>query len=349
MPEEFIFNSGALIDERSPEEKQKDSSIEEIVAAVAPVNWVEKEEKDWRKFPDQNQDGSYSCVMQTIRKLGGILLYLKEKTYVTFSAAFYQLRSNKPEGGMNGMEAFEIWKNNGLPLEQLVPSENMNDAQMDAINVEQYEKDIAKVFSISDSIGIPAADFETVASVIQQTGKGVMVWFYFTAEEWSKLIPTVIDQNLTIQNGLRHSVTAVDYFLMGGKKYLLVEDSAHFAGLTRHLISEEFFKARNWFSRYPMNFKFCECAEKPKYTFTKSLTYGIMNDADVVALQNILKYECLFPANTDSTGNYLALTAKGVYDWQVKHEVAALTELDELQGRRVGEKTINKLNELYGS
>ena len=55
---------------------------------------------------------------------------------------------------------------NGLPLEQLVPSENMTDAQLDSIEVEQYEKDIAKVFAISNHIGIDNGDFETVASVI---------------------------------------------------------------------------------------------------------------------------------------------------------------------------------------
>ena len=251
---------------------------------------------------------------------------------------------------MMGVEAFDIWMNNGLPLEQLTPSEKMSDAQMDAIQVEQYEKDIAKVFAVGGHIGVNNGDFDTVASVIQTTGKAVMTWFFFTAEEWGREIPVIIDPNLTIQSGLRHSVAAVDCFLVNGKEYLLIEDSAHFAGFTYHLISREFFNARNWFTRYPMSFKFQEQTQitpKPQYTFTVPMVFGETSD-DIKALQNILKYEGLFPLNTSSTGYYGAITAKAVLQWQVKNAAAPLEELNQLQGRRVGSKTIKKLNEIYG-
>jgi len=164
------FQSGATLDTRPAEKKLKDYKFKEIVAAANPVNWVEKSESEWRKFPEQNQDGSGSCVEQTVRKLAGIQAFLKEKQYVEFSAGFYQLRSNKPQSGMIGVEAFDIWMNSGIPLEVLVESDNMNDAQMDDIQIEQYEKDIAKVFAISGHVGIDNGDFETVASVIQANG-----------------------------------------------------------------------------------------------------------------------------------------------------------------------------------
>ena len=341
------FQNGALADNRPERDKIKDFFFNEIVSSAAPVEWVEKKESEWRKFPDQDQNGSGSCVMQTIRKLAGVLLYLKEKTYVSFSGAFYQLRSNKPNGGMIGVEAFDIWKENGLPLEQLVPSEKMTDAQMDAIHIEQYEKDLAKVFAIDGHIGIANGDFETVASVIQTTGKAVMAWFYFTAEEWSQLIPEIKTPGLALNEALRHSVAVVDYFLVDGKKYLLIEDSAHFGGFTRHLISEEFFRARNWFLRYPMSFQFdCEIIDKPKHKFTSILKFGETGE-DIKALQDILKYEGLFPLNTDSTGYYGAITAKAVLDFQIKYNVADPLELNQLVGRQAGKKTIAKLNELY--
>ena len=69
--------------------------------------------------------------------------------------------------------------------------------------------------------------------------------------------------------------------------------------------------------------------------------------ADVVALQNILKYEGRFPANVASTGYYGSITAKAVYNFQVAHQVASLSELNSLGGRRVGPKTIKALNEIY--
>jgi hypothetical protein len=70
-------------------------------------------------------------------------------------------------------------------------------------------------------------------------------------------------------------------------------------------------------------------------------------DADIVALQNILKYEGLFPLNIDSTGNYYALTMAGVLAFQIKYNVANPGELNQLQGRQAGPKTLEKLNELY--
>ena len=344
------FQSGATLDTRPAEKKLKDYKFKEIVAAANPVNWVEKSESEWRKFPEQNQDGSGSCVEQTVRKLAGIQAFLKEKQYVEFSAGFYQLRSNKPQSGMIGVEAFDIWMNSGIPLEVLVESDNMNDAQMDDIQIEQYEKDIAKVFAISGHVGIDNGDFETVASVIQTTGKGVMVWFYFTSSEWSQLIPTIKSPNLTVETGARHSVTAIDPILYNGKKYILVEDSAHFGGFTRHLISEEFFKARNWFTRYPMNFKFdtqeAPVTPKPKYTFTTPFEFG-QTKADVKVWQDILKYEGFYPLNTASTGYYGAITTNGTLKWQTKHQVASSEELTLLAGRKVGSKTIAAANLIY--
>jgi hypothetical protein len=348
---EFEFNSGCLIDNRPESEKIKDFHFKEFVASAAPVEWKEKPESEWRKFPDLNQGISNSCVMATIDKLGLVMLWLKEKTFVLFSRAFYQMRSNKPSGGMIGVEAFEIWRKNGLPLEQLVPSEKMSDAELDAIQIEQYEKYIAKVFAISGHVGLDNGDFETLASVIQVTGKAVMAWFYFTTEEWSKYIPTVSGK-INFGTALRHSVAVVDFFLVGGKKYLLIEDSAWFGGLTRRLISEEFFRERNWFIRYPTNFKFQDQtiipeSIKPVYKFKNIVRYGMENNPDVRALQDILKYEGFFPIERDSTGNYFAMTTAGVLKFQLKYNVATPDELHQLQGRQAGPKTLAKLNELY--
>lgn len=347
------FKSGAQIDTRPQSEKDKDYTIKEVVASVALVNWQKKPKEQWRRFQDQDQNGASSCVENTIKKLSGIMLWLKEKTYLSFSTAYYQLRANKPGLGMGGVDAFEIWRNNGIPLEQLSPSEKTTDEQLDTMVVEQYKKDIAGVFKIGGHLGIDNGDFETVASVIQQTGKGVMTWFYFNREEWAREIPVVIDTNLNVlaESTLRHSVTAVDFFLLNEKKYLLIEDSAHFAGLTYHLISEEFFKARNWFNRYPVNFKFQDAVgDRPRHTFIKQLkfstTYSV--DEDVKLLQDILKYEGFFPTETSSTGYYGAITAKAVLKFQQKYEVGPAEEITTLQGKVVGPKTIAKLNYLYG-
>lgn len=375
MNDQDQFISGALIDTRPEEEKEKDYHFGEIVAAANPVNWVEKPQSEWRKFPIFNQDGSGSCVAQTLAKLLGILYWLKNQLYVHFSAThIYQRRANKPAGGMAGVDAFNIARK-GATLEELAPSQNMTDPQMDGIDIPQYKQDVGAVFKIGNYVSLPIKDIDTIASVIQTTNKGVMVWFYFKGDEWTDT-PTVKypDLNLYAGDTSRHSVTAVDFTLYQGKKTLIIEDSwgRNFGLNGQRIITEEFYKVRNWFAAYPINFAFDDQTQpqpepqpspgKPKYTFTKPLVFIPWDSAknqpadmalhesqkaDVNALQNILKYEGRFPSNVASAGYYGSITAKAVYAFQVAHKVAPLSELDSLRGRRVGEKTIKALNETY--
>lgn len=369
------FISGALIDTRPEEEKEKDYQFGEIVAAANPVNWVEKPQSEWRKFPIFNQDGSGSCVAQTLAKLLGILYWLKNQLYVHFSAThIYQRRANRPQGGMAGVDAFNIARN-GATLEELVPSQNMTDPQMDGAEIPQYKQDVGAVFKIGNYVSLPVKDVDTIASVIQTTGKGVMVWFYFKGDEWTDMpVIKYPDLNLYAGDTARHSVTAVDFTLYQGKKALVIEDSwGRTTGLSgQRVIAEDFFKVRNWFAAYPINFAFDDQTQpqpepqpspaKPKYTFTKPLvfipwdsaknqpaniTLHESQKADVVALQNILKYEGRFPSNVASTGYYGSITAKAVDNFQRAHQVVPLSELDSLRGRRVGDKTIKALNEKY--
>jgi hypothetical protein len=377
MNDNELFLSGALIDTRPDEEKEKDYHFGEIVAAINPVNWVEKPQSAWRKFPIFNQNGSGSCVAQTLAKLLGVLYWLKNQLYVHFSAThIYQRRANKPSGGMAGVDAFKIAQK-GVTLEELVPSQNLNDQQMDGTDIPQYKQDVGSVFKIGNYISLPIKDIDTIASVIQTTDKGVMVWFYFRGDEWTDL-PTIKYPNLDLYAGdtSRHSVTAVDFTLYQGKKALIIEDSwgKSFGLDGQRVITEDFFKVRNWFAAYPINFAFDDQTQpqpqpqpqptpvKPKYTFTKPLVFIPWDSAknqpanlalhesqkaDVIALQNILRYEGHFPANVSSTGYYGSITAKAVDSFQRAHQVAPLSELNSLRGRRVGEKTIKALNERY--
>jgi len=352
-----VFKSGAIIDVRPEEKKIKDYKFEELVVSVNPVTWIEKPPTEWRKFPIFFQNGSGSCVAQTLAKLLGILYWLKNSVYVHFSAThIYQRRENKPDSGMSGVDAFTIAQK-GVTLEELVPSQGLTDTQMDGITIPQYKQDVGSIFKIPNYVSIPTKDIDIIASIIETTKKGVMVWFYFKTDEWTEH-PIIKYPDLDLQgDGVgRHSVAAIDYTLVDGKKCLIIDDSwgtSH--GLAgRRIIDEDFFKARNWFAAYPIAFVFDDQSQpqpdpvnpKPKYTFTTPFEFGVTSP-DVVALQNILKYEALFPANVSSTGLFGAITAKGVLAWQKKYKVASDDELNQLQGRRVGLKTITKLNELY--
>ena len=354
------FNSGATIDTRTEAEKQKDYKLEELVTSVALVNWVEKPQSAWRKFPIFNQDGSGSCVAQTGAKELGILRWLKDKVYIHFSATdIYQRRINKPAGGMGQDDVRKIMAQ-GTTLEVLTPSQSMNDATMDAVVIEAYKHQVGTVFSVPNYVTDPVKDVEAVASIIQQTSKGVMVWFYFQYDEWNER-PVVKNPtlNLNAPATARHSVTAVDYTLVGGKKCLIIEDSwGPGTGIGgQRIVDEDFYKARNWYAGHLMTFKFDSGVEPtpiptpmPQHKFLRDLAWNpvYFTDIDVKALQDILKYEGLFPTNVDSTGYYGSVTAKAVLAWQKNHKVASDAELDVLQGKRVGQKTRSFLNSIYG-
>lgn len=320
------FQSGALVDTRTPEAKAKDWQQKEVVAAAAAVQWREKQPSEFRKFPIFNQNGSGSCVAQTQAKELGIMRYLTDQTYVHFSATdIYQRRSNKPAAGMGADDARKIAAQ-GVTLEALTPSQDMTDAQMDGAIVEPYKREVGAVFAARNYLGIPSGDIEAVASTIQATGKGVMTWFYFQGAEWSAR-PTVLDSSLALSSpaALRHSVCAVDFTLQGAEKCLVIEDSwGPNAGIGgQRIITESMFRARNWYAGYLVNFKFQEqTTPKPHHNFAYDLSLGQTGD-EVKALQDCLRWAGFFPANTQSTGLYGPITAKAVGDYQVARGVLA--------------------------
>lgn len=345
---------GANLDDRPESEKVKDFRFEEIVATAAGVDWVEKDWDDFPMYPIRDQNGSGSCVAQTAATLLGILEEQRGGSYVPFSAThIYQRRRNKPGSGMIGVDAMEIIQE-GTTLEVFVPSDDMNDNEMDSYKIEDYEEQVGRAFKINNYVMMPTGDIDLLASTMQTTGKALMVWFFFKRDEWKREMPVVKYPDLSkFGDVARHSVTVLpnSHHLYNGKKCVIIQDSwgPHTGKEGRRRITEDFFKERNFFLVYPISFKYVEEPDvnKPSHTFTSTLNFG-ENNSEVVALQNILKYEGDFPANVDSTGYYGSITAKAVLAFQRRYQVANDSELDLLQGRVVGPKTIAKLNDLYG-
>jgi len=328
---EDLPSPGALIDTRPEAEKAKDYRFSEIVSAVEPVVWTEKSQSEWRKFPIFNQNGSGSCVAQTLRKQYGVYLWLNTGVWVDLSAShIYQRRVNRPAAGMGGTDAFEIAQK-GTTLEQFAPSENMTDVQMDSVSVVPFMEKIGETFKLGAYVTVSPTDIDTVASIIQRTGKAVMVWFYFTYPEWTDT-PTVLDPalNLYAQSTLKHSVAAVDFALVNGKKCLIIDDSwgLAYAMNGQRVITEDFFNARNFFAAHFQNFAFEEATVlRPRY------------DGSVSSLQDRLKFEGVFPSNVESTGFFGTITTKAVKAFQAKYGIE--------QVGFVGPKTSAKLRELY--
>lgn len=326
--------TGALLDNRPQEEKEKDFHLDELVTTLEPVNWVEKD--TWRKFPIFDQNGSGSCVAQTVAKMLGVMYWLINGEYVHFSATHvYQRRVNKPSGGMVGVDALGIAKQ-GVTLESLVPSQEMTDAQMDGTVIEEYKEKVGQIFKADAYVQLATKDIDAIASTIQKTGKPVMVWYWFKHNEWTKE-PVVKYPDLTTAAGSRHSVTAVDFFMKDGVKYLVIDDSwgTKYGEKGQRFISEDFHNTRNFFAAYFTKFNFETSENVPQYTFTIAMRYGDRN-AEVVKLQDFLKAKGFFPTNVQSTGYFGSITKKAVQGFQSSVGLVA----DGI----VGTKTLSALN-----
>lgn len=322
---------GANLDTRSPEAKARDYHISEVVASATPVNWVEMAPGSVRAFPVQDQSQKSDCVAESRRKLKRIIFKVNRDLDLDFSSAeFYRRRKNYPNPGMGSDDAISLDRNSGMTLDALVPSEVLkSEDAVNALTLKPYNADIAKVFSSSNEVTFTPGDFQTPAGTIQVSRKGIMAWYYFTAEEWSREVPVVLKyMTPDDSSALRHSVVAVEPALYNGVKGWWIEDSAHFAGLSRRFITEDFHKARNFWLSYPINFKFEEgLGGKPSY------------DGSVKSLQDCLRYEGIFPANIDSTGVYGPITIQAVKDFQAKYSLE--------QVGTVGPKTTSQLKSLY--
>lgn len=360
MNNDPVFQIGVVDDTRDEVEKLSDFKQSELVSAfVAPV-WKEKTLDQCRNFPIFNQDGSGSCVAQTMAKLLGINYYNDNGTYVHFSAThIYQRRANKPSSGMGGIDVFEIARK-GVTLEELVPSQNMSDTAMDSTEIASYKQQVGEIFKSGNYIFLNNGDIDQVASTIEATKKGVMIWIFAQYDEWTE-VPAILNPSLTKENApIRHSIAVVDYMLYNGKKALVIEDSwgVGYGKGGRRIITEDFFKARNYFAGYVVNFKFGEVfvpvIEKPYYfnmnmQFVESTSdpLHLGQKDEVIQLQKVLQKQGYFPSNVDCTGYYGAITAKAVLAYQIANRIDDIDTLKKLKGHYFGGKSrdfINKTN-----
>ena len=305
MKEEIYIGT---IDNQTPEQKARNYSHSEVCAMAAIVNWTEKARDKWRSFPIRDQDGSGTCVCMTYATELGIIFQEKYGVWIDFSSAFpYQVRTHPEWSGCTSEDTFENFPKIGNVYESFMPSQYMSDAQVMAVKREKYFEDLAKVYKIK-RIALPV-DFETVASTIQATGKGVMVWFKFHPTEWTNE-PFVSDKIPT--SG--HSVTVVDYILKNGKEYLVIQDSwgLKYADKGLRLISEEYFYERCYHASYLLNFVTQDnttVPERPHF------------DGSIVSAQKCFKYEGLMPGNIPEVELWGNITRTACIAFQKRYNI----------------------------
>lgn len=316
---------GALLDSRTPEEKQDDIHFSEIVGTANVVNWVEKGDKI-RKFPDMNQGQTSMCGAFSLAKSFGVSYHAKYGKYLEFYPPdIYQRRVNKGTPGMMLYDMMRIAAE-GITLAQFFDATYNSDEEADSIKIEQWHRDIGKVFAVSGNVIIPN-DIEIIASVIQTTKKAPIGLTWFRSKEWSLEVPVILNRALGVFDliSLRHFTAWTDYTLLNGQKVIVTEDSSWFGGFRRRYLTEDWIKNRVFEIRYPMNFKFAvNLGDRPTY-----------DGATIISAQKCLRYEGFFPLNIEYAENVGAFTRKAIQLFQQKYGLPVTQALDVSTKRKL--------------
>lgn len=332
--------TGLLLDTRTDEEKAKDWKSTELFAMGSSVP-VFREVKDgeWKKYQVRNQDGSGSCVANTVAKMLEVKRTMSKGDSIKFShAPIYIKRSNRPGTGMIGVNALELATKYSSCPETDCPSENMNDTQLDAIELPKNFEDINNFVVPTNYMTCPT-DFDYIASMIEKEGCA-MIWINTDYASWCKDIPSVGGK----KGSVVHSITAIDAITLNGTQYIVIEDSWGKFGKYngQRLLTREFFKDAVWFAGLLLDFKY-DVTDEAFEPFKTIMEFGQKSD-EIARLQKLLKARGFFPSEQNCTGFYGSVTARAVYLMQVKYGVDTLAELNALKGKRVGNKTLLKIN-----
>lgn len=299
--------TGALPDTRPQEEREKDYKKEVLASGV--LDFKERKFEDIKNFPVRDQDGSSSCVAQSLALILGIENHLEENRFIELSAKDIYTRRKNEGGGMIGVDALDIAKKYGATLEVLIPSQQMNESEINIVDRKVSDKEIAQIFKIKDYWQLKF-DLNQIATIMEGgrkrgVAKPVMVWFQFPRSEWNSE-PQVTSDSYDI---VRHSVTAIEYGKLNGKRGIWIQDSwGHHSTTLNGLrfISEEYIKARMIFCAYvndlPNDY---EPVDRPE--FNGVLKIGSKGD-DVKLIQDKL--------GVFADGDFGKITQKAVIDFQ---------------------------------
>ena len=336
-----LEDSGVVDDPRLVAEKGMDYQDKEITFSYAPVDWKEKAEALWQKFPIFFQSMSSSCVAQAIAKLLGIENFIEEGKFVWYSAKdIYTRRKNFPNHGMWFQNGISLG-HEGVTFEQLMPSQGLSEIEMNDPSDRTLLTTLAgKIGRGGPYVALPL-DIDAIGSIVDHQKKGVLLGVRFGPGEWNRNVPKVLGNDRTYG----HGIVATNALLYKGKKALVIEDShGESHGIDgRRIVTQDWFEAKK--ITYAGYYKFLANdglihEPKPKHNFRKDLYYGLVYNPEVVKLQTCLAWLRLFPSDVDFTGNFYSITLRAVKAFQMTYGITPVKGY-------VGPKTRAKLNELF--
>ena len=325
--------NAVLPDPRPQVEKDQDHLHEERYGGL-PVQWVEKPQSTWNLPSQRNQNGSFSCVMQS--SASAIEVILKK----VISASVYQLRADPTQEGMFSQNAADILYNQGTVLEAEAPSQNMTDAAIDG------EKLPPLYIKITGYRTFATRDIESIAEAVQAYGNCTIA-FQSNGDEW-QITPVYLGTPVTFG----HQIVAVDYTLVNGIQYLICRDSSgQFSSPTGYrLISADFLNKRSTSAIYYLGAKITPVITPspsptvpPVAPFVVDMSYW-HTSGEIKRLQGVLATLGYF--SSLQTGYYGSYTQAAVFQFQLDNVQLIWLERYIYKGKYFGQKSRTAINSL---
>lgn len=326
----YVVDTGLRPDPRPEAEQALDFAHEERVFGTATSPYG-PDEIGKSPYFYENQWYVGSCVPHGVGLGLGIERKADTGEYVRISQLFaYRQRPGYPYAGTYLQAMFDAYKKNGAPLFSTLPTlPGMQEADATAIKLTTQQYNEAAIYKGLEYYTIKNYnDIDTLATVAAQ-GHGVPIILFATEDEWSQTYPRIFVPDLTwMEAYVRHCVCILPNsgFMLQGKKYVAVQDSAWFGGITLRYLPEDFIQARVVGAGYWDTVATFAGGPYPKHTFTRSLSLGATGP-EVVALQKLLIAEKLLPPDLAS-GTFAGRTLAGLHAFQNKHASEILVPLN---------------------
>lgn len=307
----------ALIDTRPREEKEKDYDHRELAFSAIPADYTTraKATKIAKQYLLENQGATSSCAAHAGARCLAILSLNWQ--YQRLSPAFiYRQRFNLPNPGMYVYDLGNIGRKSGSCPYDMLPTPK-TEKEINAVVITDEMRKAAEEFRGGDSITINSKNIDDYANVANNLELPIALFVWGSEKEWSKEVPAVLEQNLTLEDAyIRHLVAVVPNtaHIYKNKKYVTILDSSLFGRLYIRHVSEDYLTRRTVCGLYWLQKPEVQKGKLPKYTFTKDLWVGCEGE-DVRMLQEALRSLGFF-TYPESTGYYGGITREAVEDFQ---------------------------------
>lgn len=319
--------NGVPDDPRDDPRVKEGWQIDELLPGDAPLMWVKKNENEIKDYPTWNQDGSSACVAFAKARQVATRIHTLTGQWIDLSpASIYQLRPNKPNGGMNIAEANDIVNKRGVALEAFMKSQRLSEVKIDLVERTPVAELSAKAFAeaVVRYFYMPI-DIDRIAQTIE-SGRAVSLLIFSNEAEYARKVPVVISNTITYANAdIRHEITAVDYFInSNAERVLRIKDSAHFGGFAERDITKEFLEKRCILADAIEVFNLGGSGITIPDIIPDVANNKPVFDGSIMSAQRCLKYEGLFPADVAFVNNLGPVTKKAINDFQKKYGLSTV-------------------------